>query len=143
MGKNKEPKFSLVDELKESSLEAFGKGHCLHSAIIIFQTVECLLRIAINAFGRAHGVSEDNLKKVADEISFYKLVLNLEVISPKNGLGERLYKFGNLRNSIMHRLFTKFETLESLKEQVNDFCIEGVKLNEDLRNLMGVDQTKI
>ncbi len=42
----------------------------------------------------------------------------------------------------MHRLFTEFKTLESSKEQVNDFCIEGAKLNQDLRNLMGIDQTK-
>ncbi len=64
--KIKKPNLEIIEDLKNSSLDAFEHGHYLQSAIIIFQTVENLLRIAIRGYGKGHGISEDSLKKAAD-----------------------------------------------------------------------------
>ena len=61
MPKNKLPNLNIIDVLKQASLDAFAQQHFLESAIIIFQTIEFLLRVAIKGYGRGHGVSEEIL----------------------------------------------------------------------------------
>jgi len=53
----------IIDELKKPSPDTFGKEHYIQSTIIIFQTVEFLLRLAKKALGRSNGVSEKVIKK--------------------------------------------------------------------------------
>ena len=104
--KYKTPNLDIIEDLEKSVLDSLEQGHYLQSAIIIFQTVEHLLRIAIRGYGKGHGISEDSLKKAADEeISFYRLVLHLDLIYPENGLSRRLLQFNKERNRIIHSLF--------------------------------------
>lgn len=136
--KNKLPNLSIVEELKESSLEALSKGHFLHSVIIIFQIVESLLRIAVRGYGKGYGISEENLKKAADEeISFPRLVLHFDLIYPDNCLGKRLLKFNTERNYIIHHLFFS-QSIITLKNRAEKFCLEGVRLNQELQKLLEV-----
>lgn len=137
--KRKLPNLAIVEELKKASLESFSHGHYLQSAIIIFQTVESLLRIAIRAYGKDYGVSEVNLQEAANiEISFARLVLHFNLIYPENGLDKRLREFNKKRNRIIHRLFIDFESMSRLKEHLKKFCMEGISLNKELRKLLGV-----
>jgi len=137
--KNKKPNFEIIEDLKNSSLDSFKQKHYLQSAIIIFQTVENLLRIAIRGFGKGHGISDDSLKKAADEeISFYRLVLHFDLINPENGLSKRLLKFNKERNRIMHSLFVDYESMTDLEESLQEFCMDGIKLNQDIRKLLGI-----
>ncbi len=139
MPKNTLPNIDIIDELKKASLDAFEHDHFLQSAIILFQLVEGLLRIAISGFGRNHGVSEENLKKAANnEQSFARLVLYLDLIYPENGLGNRLLNFNNKRNLIMHKIFYKFHSMDTLRNEVKDFICEAVKLNGELQKLLGL-----
>lgn len=140
--KRKLPNLTIVEDLKNASLKSFEHGHYLQSAIIIFQTVEILLRITIRAYGKKRGVTEENLKKSADEeISFAKLVLHFNLIYPENRLGQRLLEFNSERNRIIHRLFIEFESISSLEKHAKDLCLHGIKLNQDLRKLLGVSDS--
>ncbi len=141
MPKNKSPNFNIIDDLKQASLDAFGNQHYLESAIIIFQTIEFLLRMAVKGSGRGHGVSEENIKTCSDdERSFSRLVLYLDLIKPDNGLSEKLLDLNKQRNSIVHRLFYEFDSFDSLKDQVEEFCLKGARLNEELRDFLGVNE---
>ena len=141
MSKKKSPNLNIIDGLKQASLDAFKDQHYLESSIIIFQTIEFLLRLAIKGYGRPHGVSDENIKKCSDdEISFSQLVLYLDLIKPENGLGEKLLDLNKERNAIVHRLFYEFDSFDSLQDQVKEFCLKGVRLNKELREFLGVNE---
>ena len=140
--KRKLPNLSIIEDLKNASLESFKQGHYLQSGIIIFQIVESLLRIAIRAYGRGNNIDEESLQKAADdEISFARLVLHFNLIYPENKIGKKLTEFNNTRNRIIHRLFIDFESMNSLEECLKDFCMEGIKLNQLITKLLGVTNT--
>jgi hypothetical protein len=131
---------TLIDELKRSSLNAFEQGQYLQSGIILFQTVEILLRICVSAYGRSHGVAESVLKECVDnEISFRRLTLYCDLIFPKNGVGERLRKLNAKRNAFMHEAFYQAPSLEDLNKGLIESCKESVDLNAELRKLIGVE----
>jgi hypothetical protein len=129
----------LIDQLKQSSLLAFEQGHYFQSGIILFQTVEILLRICVSAYGRSHGVTESVLRECVDnEISFRRLTLYFDLIYPKNGLGERLRKLNTSRNAFMHEAFYQSTSMDSLNKRLEEFCKETVDLNTELQKLIGV-----
>ena len=45
----RKPNLDIIDGLREASLDALKSGHTVESAIILFQTIESLLRIGIRA----------------------------------------------------------------------------------------------
>ena len=48
-------------------------------------------------------------------------------MEPNNGISIRMKNFNERRNSIMHRILD-FESVESLNEELKDFCDEGKEL---------------
>lgn len=129
----------MIGELKEASLDAFKHKHYLQSAVIIFQTVDILLRIMISGIARSKGIDENIRKEIAEkETSFYRLVLYLNLLDPANELLEKLSSFNKTRNDIMHKLFLEFEDMAEYEKTLQDFCMEGVHLNEQLRKMMEV-----
>lgn len=133
----------MMEELKAASLDAFEHKHYIQSAVIIFQTVEWLLRIMISATARSKDIDKDIQKKIAEkETSFDRLVLYLNLLDPANELLEKLRSFNKTRNNIMHKLFLKFEDTAEYEKTLQDFCMEGVHLNKQLRKMMGVSQRK-
>lgn len=129
----------MIGELKEASLDAFKHKHYLQSAVIIFQTVDILLRIMISGIARSKGIDENIRKEIAEkEMSFYRLVLYLNLLDPANELLEKLSSFNKTRNDIMHKLFLEFEDITKYEKALQDFCMEGIYLNEQLRKMMGV-----
>ena len=96
--------------------------------------------MGIKARGKRQGVEEENIKKCSDdERSFSRLVLYLDLIEPRNGLSKKLLDLNRKRNLIVHRLFYAFDSYESLGDEVKAFCLEGAKLNEELRRFLGVE----
>lgn len=129
----------MIGELKEASSDAFKHKHYLQSAVIIFQTVDILLRIMISGIARSKGSDENIRKEIAEkETSFYRLVLYLNLLDPANELLEKLSSFNKTRNDIMHKLFLEFEDITKYEKALQDFCMEGIYLNEQLRKMMGV-----
>lgn len=130
----------IVRDLVKAAVAAIeGQQSMFEASIIIFQTVEGLLRIAIKVFGEAHGMSRANLQKCADkETSFWRLVLHLDMIHPGNGLGKRLLALNSQRNKIMHRLFYDFDSMEHLQDEIKTFCREAMELNVSLQRTLGV-----
>jgi hypothetical protein len=130
---------ALIDQLKESALSSFRQGHYFQSGIILFQTVEVLLRICVSGLGRTHGVAASVLKECAsDEISFRRLTLYLDLVSPQNGLGDRLRQLNTKRNAFVHEAFYQSESIDALNTRLEQFCVECVDLNAELRKLIGV-----
>ena len=74
-----------------------------------------------------------------DERSFSRLVLYLDLIKPDNGLSEKLLDLNKQRNTIVHRLFYEFESFDSLRDQLEEFCRKGVRLNKELRDFLGIN----
>ncbi|MBI4379855.1 MAG: hypothetical protein HY574_01495 [candidate division NC10 bacterium] len=141
MSPDRKPNLAVVDALKEASLKAFREGHSLESAVIIFQTVDVLLRMSIKAFARSRGVSNVSLNKVAeDEQSFSRLVLYFDLVCPSNILSDRLRHLNSQRNAVLHRLFYNFDSIESLRSELSEFCVEAAKLNQELRRFVGVEE---
>jgi len=123
--------------LEDRALESLKAGHHLEAAIIIFQSVEIFLRIAIKGFGDGAGVRGSTLKKCSeDEISFYKLTLYFDLICPDNKVCEELRELNANRNRLMHKLFFEFAELNSLNESLKSFCLKGVELQNKLRDLL-------
>lgn len=138
MGK-KRINFNIINSLKDRSLKAWKEGFALESAIIVFQTVERLLRIAISGYAKGRKVKEDIITKCAEnEQSFVKLISYYELLNPKNSLTEKLQKFNDKRNSIMHKIFIDFESIDHLQKELENFVLEGAKINEALRKELRV-----
>ncbi|MFI5142569.1 MAG: hypothetical protein ACHQQS_09175 [Thermoanaerobaculales bacterium] len=132
---------SVIADLKEAALSAVKHGHSLEAAVILFQMVEGLLRIAVRVFGRTRGVSENVLAKVADkEQSFARLVMHLDLVCPRNGLSARLLALNTSRNRLMHSLFGKFQSVDQIRDELNSFGTEAVALNKEIRQLLGVER---
>jgi hypothetical protein len=124
----------IIGDLIRTAVTAAERQHYFEASIIIFQTVEGLLRIAIKVFGEAHGASKATLEKCADnETSFWRLVLHFDMIHPDNALGQRLLALNARRNKIMHRLFYDFDSLEHLEDELKAFCKEAMALNMALQ----------
>jgi hypothetical protein len=131
---------TIVTDLKDAAEKAFRDKYYLQSAIIIFQTIEVLLRIYLSVVAKSKGIETDIREIISEnEISFYKLTLYLNLLDPSNDLLQRLFSFNSTRNNIMHKLFIEYETIEQLETTLESFCMEGVKLNGDLRKKMGID----
>lgn len=131
-----QPNLAVIDDLKDAAGDAFEHGHYLESAMILFQTIESPLRMSIRRFGKAR-VSESSLRMAADrESSFRRLVLHLDLVYPENGLSERLVALNRQRNTLTHRLFGEFESIDALHDQVRDLCVEGMEAHQDLRSLL-------
>jgi len=140
MAKPKKVNPNMFEGLQQASTDAFLHGHYLQSAIIMFQTVETLLRILVLATAQSRGIMEEVVvETLQTEKSFYKLVFYLNLIDPDNILIPRLYAFNNTRNNVMHGLFDEFEDIKEYEGTLKTFCQEGMKLNNDLLNMMGVD----
>ncbi len=133
-------KYPIIDyalKLQDRVLESLKSGHYLEASIIIFQSVEIFLRIAIEGFGNGAGVRDSTLKKCAeDEISFYKLTLYFDLIFPENEVCDELREFNTQRNRIMHKLFFEFKELSSVDESLKAFILKGVELQNKLRDLL-------
>ncbi|MCK4820377.1 hypothetical protein KA005_31725 [bacterium] len=125
---------NIVDDLRNRSLEAFKQGHSLESAIIVFQTVENLLRIAISGFAKGKKVRKEIIKRCSEkDQSFLRLISYFELVNPQNKLTKRFERLNNKKNSIMHRISFDFESIDRLQTELNEFVLEGAKLNEELR----------
>lgn len=126
----------IMEQLRKAVNDATDRGDYLPAAIYIFQMLEGTLRMHINWLAREKNVSEENIKRISeDEIVFPRLVLYFDVLRPDNGLSERLLNLNKKRNSIIHRLFFDFESLDSLKEFLEGFCQEGIELYKLLGGL--------
>ncbi len=136
--KEKPANMRLMKELVRAAVGAIENQHFFDASIIIFQTVEGLLRIAIKAYGERQGISKANLHKCAEnERSFWRLVLHLDMVCPENGLGKRLLALNGKRNKVMHRIFYDFDSLEHLGGETRSFCKEAMELNVALQALLG------
>jgi hypothetical protein len=132
-------KFDLkvIESLKHAALKAVKSGHTVESAIVIFQMVEGLLRIAINAFARDRHVPETMVAKCADEEqSFPRLVAYLTLLVPDSAPTEALLSLNTRRNKIVHRIYYDFESLESLRQELDSFCREAIQMNNTLQQLL-------
>ncbi|MBW2108411.1 MAG: hypothetical protein JRI36_07100 [Deltaproteobacteria bacterium] len=141
MGKREKPLADqqMIKALVKTAVDAAAQQRFFEASVIIFQTVEGLLRIAIKVFGKAHGIRADVLEKCADtETSFWRLVLHYDMIRPNNGLGERLLALNARRNKMMHRLFYDFASMEHLDEEMKAFCKEAMALNIALQEDLGL-----
>lgn len=127
---------SIIGDLSKRADEAFKSGHHLESSIIMFQLVELFLRFVINIWAKQKGSSEDILDKLESEQSFFKLVIFLGLVKPDNGISQKLFGFNATRNKIVHGLFYKFESVESLKDVLVDFHKESLELIEDIGSLI-------
>ena len=79
----------MIKDLVAAAVAAVEKQNYFEASIIIFQTVEGLLRIAIKVFGEAHGATSETPEKCADnETSFWRLVLHFDMIHPDNLLAK-------------------------------------------------------
>jgi len=128
--------WDIVEDLNKAAREASDSGHYLESAIIIFQRLEILLRIILFSSAVKKRFSDFVLKRVEDEKNFFQLVLYLDFVEPDNNLSERLLKLNDKRNSIMHRLFQSFESYDSVKNDLKEFCLEGLVLNNRLSKIL-------
>lgn len=128
--------WNIVKDLNDAAREASDSGHYLQSAIIVFQRLEILLRIIIFSSAVKKRLSDLVLKQVEHEKNFFQLVLYLDFVEPGNNLSEGLLKLSNKRNSIMHRLFHSFESYDSVKNDLKDFCLEGLVLNNRLSKIL-------
>lgn len=137
MGKSDRTEMKMIEFLHKASLDAFKHEHYLQSAVILFQTTEFLLRILISGMARGKGVGEKIRKEISDEEkSFHKLVLYLNLLEPKNALLGRLYSYGKRRNKIIHDLLEGFKTVSQYEKALREFCLEGIRLNDDLKSMM-------
>jgi len=129
----------MIRDLVTAAVTAVEKQDYFEASIIMFQTVEGLLRIAIKVFGEAHGATSETLEKCADnETSFWRLVLHFDMICPDNLLGQRLLALNARRNKAMHRLFYDFKTMEHLQEELKAFCKEAMALNMALQKALEI-----
>ena len=127
--------------MKAHAQEAYRRGDLLESGIILFQTVELLLRWAIWYLAQIQGVSTDTLERdVEPEQTFPRLVLYLDLVCPSNGLSANLRDLNSRRNRIIHGLFTEFGSVEHLRDQLQRFYQDCTTLNAALRKLV---ETKV
>ena len=127
----------LIRNLIVTAVAAVEKQNYFEASIILFQTVEGLLRIAVKLFAEGHGASKGTLEKCADnETSFWRLVLHLDMIRPDNGLGAQLLALNAQRNKIMHRLFYDFDSAEQLQQELRSFCKKAMAVNVALQKAL-------
>lgn len=126
-----------VKNLNDSVLEAFKKGDYFQSAIINFQRVESLLRLAVHIFARNNGSSKDIIEKIENEKSFFNLVIFLGLVKPGNGISKSLFNFNKERNDFMHKLFYVGKPINSLKKDLKGFSIKGAELSRKLSIIIG------
>ncbi len=134
----------LMGDMERASLDAFGKGHYIQCALILFQAIETLIRVLINTYAERLGVSESAIREAAaKEQSFLRLTLHLDLVFPGNGLTKELRRLNRTRNDTMHRLFYEFETRREMEEKLRAFCQEALVIRDRLahevhRRLPGV-----
>ena len=135
------PNAGVLDAMKAHAQEAYNRGDRLESSIVLFQIVELSLRWAIWYLGQAQGVRADTIEReIEPDQSIPRLVLYLDLVCPSNSLGADLRDLNSRRNRIMHRLFTEFESVEHLRNQLQRFCRDCTTLNAALGKLV---ETKV
>ena len=131
------PDLSVIRKLKEAARQALQNGHSLESAVIVFETIEMLLRLSIRSIGSQTGVDEASLRRAADrETSFRQLVLYFDLLDPGNGQSDRLLALNRQRNAVMHRLFDQFESIQAYHEEIEALCLSGIDTVDDLVHLL-------
>jgi hypothetical protein len=111
--------------------KAFNEKHYHESAVIYFQTLEFSLRLVVHFLGLRAGLSKSALERMEIERSFYHLILYFDLLDPGNSLSERLLKFINQRNDLIHKLYFS-ETNKLLEAYLIDFCLEAKDLIQNL-----------
>jgi hypothetical protein len=132
----------IVEDLQIAKLESIKSGHLLQSAIISFQEIEVLLRIAIDAFRKKINLSQLTIKSIEEEQSFLKLVVYFDLIKPNTSISDKLFDFNTRRNAFMHKIFYGHETILSLKRELKNFCSKSLELNRDISKLLGLYKEK-
>lgn len=125
----------IFEELTKHADEAFGNGHYLESAIIVFQLVEYFLRLTIQILAKQKNCSENILEKTRLERSFFKMVIFLGLVKSDNVICEKLFNLNNKRNQFVHKLFEQ-ESVESIKIDLIDFYKGSLESIEDLKSLI-------
>jgi|GEM_PF-2506705 len=133
----------ILQGLYEIFVKAFRGEHYLESAIIGFQLVELFLRSVIYGFARGNFSPENIIKRLESEQRFFQLVIFLGLVKPDdNGLCDKLFKFNENRNKIVHKLFY-VKSLTTPKNTLKDFSKESMVIIEGLKCLaLGIEQTK-
>ena len=126
----------VAEDLCRAALEAHKTGNFFEAAIINFQRIEALLRILITGRGRAMMVVESAVSAIDEEKSFHTLVVFFSLLMPKNQLSRKLFVLNKKRNSLIHKLFIDFESIESLKGELKSFSVEAIKLLRNLTELL-------
>ena len=117
----------ILDELAKLQNDAYKSGHFLQCAVIVFQVTELLFRVHISILIEKKKLLGWIQNKIDDERSLFKLAFYAYLMEPNNGISIRMKNFNERRNSIMHRILD-FESVESLNEELKDFCDEGKEL---------------
>lgn len=126
----------IFDDLNKAALEASKAGHHFEAAIINFQRLEVLLRLAIAFHAGSLGVNKSAFKTMVDEQSFRKIVVFFSFVRPKNKLSERLMILNQKRNSFIHKIFTDFKSTESLKHKLKSFNLEIIDIIRSLTEIV-------
>ena len=128
----------IMDTLlfREAISDTFGGGGYLGSAIIKFQMVDWLLRPNILALVYPTCDSPIIEKMLEQEYRFPRLVEYFGLVKQDNDLLQRLSKFNERRNDIVHRLFYAFESFELLEKETKAFYKEGKELEDILRGFL-------
>jgi hypothetical protein len=119
-----------------AALEAFQNEKYLESAVIYFQMLDATLRYTIFILGKNKGLRSGVITRLAEhEDRFVRLVNYFDLLKPDNGLSSRLLDINKRRNKIIHRLLFSFESLDSLRKELKNFCKEGFELALKLADL--------
>ena len=134
--KTKRYQLEIVEDLNKAALEAHKAGHFLEAAIINFQRIEVLLRLAITVYARALGVIGSAVNSIDEEQSFHNLVVFFSLLRPKDRLSEKLFGLNRKRNSFVHKIFIDFKSVESVKDELKRFSVEAVEVTRSLSKLL-------
>jgi hypothetical protein len=126
----------VVENLNKAGLEAIKTGHHFEGAIINFQRLEVLLRLATTIYATELGINKSALRAINEEQRFHNIVVFFSFVRPKSGLSERLSALNRKRNSFIHKLFIDYKSTESLKRELKSFNLEIVDLIRSLTELL-------
>jgi hypothetical protein len=120
--------------LNKRAVHTFKNGYYLESAIIIFQNLEIALRLIVIISAMGKGLSILTMKRILENDNrFVRLVDYFSLFRPEmpsDRFPEKLKKFNEKMNSIIHKLF--FKKYDSLNKELKDICEEGFRINSRL-----------
>jgi hypothetical protein len=124
---------AIVIGLRRAADEARKRGHALETAVILFQSVEGLVRIWVKLGGQRNRLSRDTLKRcTAGGLLLGPALFYLSMLDPENELLEDLKQLNSQRNRLIHKLFSEFRSVPRLREEAEQFCDLAERLREDL-----------